>query len=137
MPIPAKDKNEIREAALFLENYGYSVAESEYSIEYSQGTTTIDVTYPPYSGESSVGIRFGDTHKFFDIGWIAFIRTGRKGHPEKLEHIKKLLEYVREQYPEITDLHFCEESMELVSDYFKTHEKQCEITKDTFLKNNC
>jgi len=136
MPIPAKDKNEIREAALFLEHYGYSVSEDEYSIAYSQNTITIDVTYPPYGGEGSVGIRFGDTNSYFDIGWIAFVRTGRKGRSEKLEHVKELLEYVREQYPGIIDRHFCEESMKLVDEYFKKHEKECEITKDTFLQAN-
>ena len=136
MPIPAKDKNEIRNAALFLEHYGYSASEDAYSIVYSHGLMTVDVTYPPYGGESSVGIRFGDTNSYFDIGWIAFVRTGRKGRSEKLENAKELLDYVREQYPKITDLQFCEESMKLVAEYFKKYEQECERTKEAFLKAN-
>jgi len=136
MAISEVDRNLINKAALFLKEQGYVMEFDENTIYYVKDDITLSIAYPPNSDTSSVDIRFNGVNRLFNIGWIALVRGGVKGYSEKLEDVKELLKYVRENYKEITNYQFCIDSDELIDEYCKKHEEEFQKKISDFLESN-
>ncbi len=56
----------------------------------------------------------------FNLGWIAFVRRKQTLLPQnKLDNILELLDYAEKNYAKVTNLQFCQESIEMVEDFLK------------------
>jgi len=135
MPMFDFEREEIKKSGKFLEDYGYSKNENQYSINYCLNNISISIVYPPNSEESEINIRFIDKNEVFSVGWIAFVRGNIKWCDKKLVNIKKLLNYIKENYFKIIDYQFCTESDKLVDKYVKEHYTEFKNSVLDFLKD--
>ena len=76
------------------------------------------IAFEPYSDISSVSIWFRENNKEFNIGWIAFVRENIKTNPhERLANAVILLNYINNNYQDVSNYEFCEESEKMVDDF--------------------
>lgn len=135
MAITNLERKEIKKEAKFLENFGYTRTENECSINYVLDDICICIVYPPNSEKSHINIRFIEENKVFSVDWIAFVREDINGSNDKLKNVIKLLQYVKNQYSQITDYQFCVESNSLIDKYVeKNHEKFDNAIRDFLSK---
>lgn len=133
MAITNLERKEIKKEAKFLENFGYTRAENECSINYILDDICICIVYPPNSEESHVNIRFIVENKVFSVDWIAFVRGDINGSNDKLKNVIELLQYVKNQYSQITDYQFCMESNSLIDKYVEINHKKFDNAIRDFL----
>lgn len=136
MSITNSEREEINNAAKFLINIGYCKLEDQYSIKYTLNGVSINIVYPPNSEESEVNIHFITTNQFYSVGWIALVRDNIQGSNNKLANVKELLNYVENNYLQITNYKFCQTSQTLIDHYVKNNHKIFENSISDFLKNN-
>lgn len=130
------ERDKIKRIAEFLENFGYTRTENQYSINYTMDDICIYIVYPPNSDESDVNIRFIKKNKVFSVGWIALVRGGVKESNEKFMNVKDLLKYVENHYQQIIDYQFCVESDYLIDKYVEEHHEKFENAVQNFLSKN-
>ena len=135
MPIMDFEREGIRKSAEFLESYGYTKMESQYSIDYCLNNVCISIIYPPNSEESDVNICYIDKNKVFSVGWIALARDGIRGCNEKLINVKNLLKYIKKNYLKLIDYQFCLDSEKLIDKYVENNQSKFENAILNFLKS--
>ena len=136
MAITDVERNIIKQTAQFLENMGYTRTEDRYSIKYTLNDICISIIYPPNSDESEVNICFIKKNKIFSVGWIALVRGDIKGSREKIVNVKELLRYIENQYQQILDYQFCEETNHLIDKYVAENHEKFEYAIRKFLNEN-
>ena len=115
------ERDEIKAAAEFLDDFGYTQTEDEYSISYKLDDICISIVCPPNADESDIIVRFIEKNAVFSVGWIALVRDNIKARKGLLANMKALLKYIEEKYFQITDYRFCLESDLLIDQYVEAH----------------
>lgn len=118
MKISENEIQKILESGSFLIEKGYVVACNEYDISYTKDGILFKIAFEPYSDISSVSIWFRENNKEFNIGWIAFVRENIRTNPhERLANAVILLNYINNNYHDVSNYEFCEESEKMVDDF--------------------
>lgn len=134
MAIPEIEREEIKKEAEFLEQLGYIIVEEDpYSIDYQLNNIRISIGYPPREEFSEITVRFIKENSCFDMGWIALVRNNIKESDDKYINIKILLDFIRGNYPFITDYQYCVESDKLIDKYVDEHHEVFEKAVSDFL----
>lgn len=124
----------IKQKANFLETKGFSVVEvSEFIINYAnQDNCFIVIYYGRYDDEPEISVRFenkGLIPEQYSLGWFRNMkkfeagekatvkRTGAK--VDKLTAIFSLLEYLQDNFDDITDIDFCRRTRKKINENFE------------------
>lgn len=123
MNIPEEDRKQILEAGKFLEDKNFKVSfwEGGEIIDYLKDNLQISICYEPYDDISSMSIHFKDINKSYDLGWIEFVRseTPRIIPHDRLQDALSILSYIEQYFEQVTSYEYCEESDELIEEYFE------------------
>lgn len=106
------EKQEIIEAARFLEDMGYERNINEYFITYSGDRIDFIVGYERYYDEQGdIHIKFKKENKVYSVGWIMVVREGLNAIQQRREsYLLFLLSYIRDNYDALIQIDYCEES---------------------------
>ena len=108
----------ICEMANFLDDKGYTRKIEGDTILYSNNRINIIITFEPNSDVSNVSIKFIKENEFYNVGWIACVRSGLNVNPhQRLGSVLALLSYIRENYSMMMDIDYCKESNRLVDEF--------------------
>lgn len=120
------EKQEIVRYASFLEDKGYTKnIVDNHVIDYSSEEIDISVVFEPYDDACDVCIKFKKENEIFYVGWIACVKGNLNVNPhQRLETIRMLLSFVKEQYSAVTDINYCRESRKLVAEFIENEKKK-------------
>lgn len=120
------EKQEIIRYASFLEDKGYTKnIVNNHVIDYSSQELDISVVFEPYDDACDICIKFKKENEAFYVGWIACVKGNLNVNPhQRLETIRMLLSFVKEQYSAVTDINYCRESRKLVAEFIENEKKK-------------
>ena len=112
MFINAYDRTAIKRKAAFLLKQKYKMTETENMITFENDFFSFIVDFKPEKAS-------------FNLGWIAFVRTGLHSDPHQcLQNVLNLLDYVNKSYEQVTNYQYCKESQKLVEDFISSNLKK-------------
>lgn len=125
----------IRQKALFLEKRVFEVVEiSEYSIKYKNNQNCgVVIFFGRYSEAPDVYIRFEGGQilipEQYSLGWFRNLRSFQLGvknifrktdeKADKLEVIYSLIEYLEENFEDVTNVAFCRNAQNKINENFE------------------
>ncbi len=123
------EKQEIVRYASFLEDKGYTKnIVDNHVIDYSSQEIDISVVFEPYDDTCDVCIKFKKENEAYYVGWIARVKGNLNINlHQRLETIRMLLSFVKEEYSAITDINYCRESRKLVDEFIENAKKKRSI----------
>ena len=123
------EKQEIVRYASFLEDKGYTKnIKNNHVIDYSSQEIDIGVVFEPYDDFCDVCIIFKKENEAYYVGWIARVKGNLNINlHQRLETIRMLLSFVKENYSAITDINYCRESRKLVDEFIENAKKKRSI----------
>ena len=125
MFINAYDRTAIKRKAAFLLKQKYKMTETENMITFENDFFSFIVDYERFDNISSMHIFFKPEKASFNLGWIAFVRTGLHSDPHQcLQNVLNLLNYVNKSYEQVTNYQYCKESQKLVEDFISSNLKK-------------
>lgn len=112
MHLTEEELEKILEAGKFLLDKGYSIEQKKRIIRYSMEEKQISVYLGRFTDElGEVGIKFLDANKYYNLGWITHNRgVYRPQLNGRFDYLMYMLSYLREEYDNIINIDFCEES---------------------------
>ena len=123
------EKQEIVRYASFLEDKEYTKnIVDNHVIDYSSQEIDISVVFEPYDDTCDVCIKFKKENEAYYVGWIARVKGNLNINlHQRLETIRMLLSFVKEEYSAITDINYCRESRKLVDEFIENAKKKRSI----------
>lgn len=125
----------IKKKAVFLEENGFKVVNiSEYTIRYSRGDIcSVDIYYGRYSDAAEVYIRFENNGlskpEQYSLGWFRNMKMFEKSvvgilgklddSADKLADIYSLLEYLKNNFGNVTNIEFCRKTQNKINECFE------------------
>ena len=78
----------------------------------------ISAFFEPYDNGADVDIRFLEGNHHFIMGWIWVVHNGYEPINEKgVNKLIMILKYIEDNFDDITNLSWCQESRELITDF--------------------
>ena len=120
------EKQEIVRYASFLEDKGYTKnIVDNHVIDYSSQEIDISVVFEPYDDTCDICIKFKKENEAYYVSWIACVKGNLNVNlRQRLETIRMLLSFVKEEYSAITDINYCRESRKLVHEFIENAKKK-------------
>lgn len=115
MPIMSNlEQNQILEHANFLFMMGYKLINQDaHGFVFANNKFQFIIFYERRQDASDITIRFMKENETFSIGWLSFIDDKNKcvDIQQKLDNIVYLLEFIKQNYNQVTDISFCRTTM--------------------------
>ena len=120
------EKQEIIRYASFLEDKGYMKnIVNNHVIDYSSPEIDISVVFEPYDDFCDICIKFKKENEAYYVSWIACVKGNLNINlRQRLETIRMLLSFVKENYSAITDINYCRESDKLIAEFIENAKKK-------------
>lgn len=120
------EKQEIIRYASFLEDKGYTKnIVNNHVIDYSSPEIDISVVFEPYDDFCDICIKLKKENEAYYVSWIACVKGNLNINlRQRLETIRMLLSFVKENYSAITDINYCRESDKLIAEFIENAKKK-------------
>jgi hypothetical protein len=124
MLMSLEDRDIIIGNSNFFVSKNYKMTYNNNSVSYSNKKISFIFSYERYSERSTVYIKFIKKNEYFNVGWIALVRNNIQNNDNRLNRILQLMKYIEENYKDITNIKYCRESDELISQYVRNRQNE-------------